>query len=624
MSTSDFTNEPELDPKAPVVRPEPPRIVNLPTSFDMSEFFSEAVELQPFVSETAEPERVIEGDAGTNAPGAPTASVLEFPAHAPESPLVRSASAPPSDGVVTLVDILENQGGMTWRESVALVHQLCLELKEQSPHLPILLDPRNIQITQSGDVRLLPGQIGGDPLVMQIGRLLQTMVMGKAAPPELRLLVAQATFELPIFESIEDVDRALVKIERLDDSDLEEPDPDPLAVPAQGLATTREFGVDRPFTQPRPIRPPAQPRRTGRRMPAIAAVLSGYSARIVAGALIVVAIAILLVNPPHYLWRDPARPTSAALGTFGVGKPAAHSEGQPTAPAPQEGSPAAPVAPGLALESGVKPEAPRRSVGTVGGSRVPTANGVATSTRTDRSAPAASTVRTETVAPPPAITPRESERRASELVAQGRTAQAAMVFDALLMSNPLYEPKATDLTPESLAAFRTSQKLLLPGLAARGYDRAKAALGSGDIDRALAVAKETAAILDRPAANATPDQRQRLDELLEQATVARATVDEIIYTAADAGVIPPRPLSRQFPAATPMGVPPHRVGTLEMIIAKDGSVEFVKLHTPLNRYHERMIVSAAKAWTYRPAMKAGKPVKYRLTVQINLPENGTY
>jgi len=71
-------------------------------------------------------------------------------------------------------------------------------------------------------------------------------------------------------------------------------------------------------------------------------------------------------------------------------------------------------------------------------------------------------------------------------------------------------------------------------------------------------------------------------------------------------------------------VPPHRVGTLEMIVGKDGTVEFVKLHTPLNRYHERMIVSAAKAWLYRPATKGGRPVRYRLTVTINLPENGTY
>ena len=38
----------------------------------------------------------------------------------------------------------------------------------------------------------------------------------------------------------------------------------------------------------------------------------------------------------------------------------------------------------------------------------------------------------------------------------------------------------------------------------------------------------------------------------------------------------------------------------------DGSVEHVKLNTPLNRHHERMIVSPAKAWQFRPATKGGR------------------
>jgi hypothetical protein len=52
-------------------------------------------------------------------------------------------------------------------------------------------------------------------------------------------------------------------------------------------------------------------------------------------------------------------------------------------------------------------------------------------------------------------------------------------------------------------------------------------------------------------------------------------------------------------------------------------VENVRLHTPLNRHHERMIVSPAKAWRYRPATKNGRPVRYRILVKVNLPESGT-
>ena len=100
---------------------------------------------------------------------------------------------------------------------MAVVQQICLYLKENSPNSPILLDPRTIQISDKGEVQLLSGQTSSDPLVIQVGRLLRSMLMGKEAPPELRLLLSQATFELPIFESIEDVDRALAQINKLDE-----------------------------------------------------------------------------------------------------------------------------------------------------------------------------------------------------------------------------------------------------------------------------------------------------------------------------------------------------------------------------------------------------------------------
>jgi hypothetical protein len=57
-------------------------------------------------------------------------------------------------------------------------------------------------------------------------------------------------------------------------------------------------------------------------------------------------------------------------------------------------------------------------------------------------------------------------------------------------------------------------------------------------------------------------------------------------------------------------------------VGRLGDVEVVKLYTPLNRYHERMIVSAVKAWRFQPATKDGRPIRFRLTMTINLPESG--
>ena len=158
------------------------------------------------------------------------------------------------------------------------------------------------------------------------------------------------------------------------------------------------------------------------------------------------------------------------------------------------------------------------------------------------------------VAPPPS--PRDSERRATSLLAQGQLAEASRAFDSLVSSNPLYEPRTSDLTPEALAAFRTSQRLLLPVIAQRNYERAKAALDAGDADRSLALAKETMTIIDRRITNTPAELREQVADLIEQAAALAATANEIIYTEADLDVIPPRPLSRQMPVTGPIGIPP--------------------------------------------------------------------
>lgn len=226
-----------------------------------------------------------------------------------------------------------------------------------------------------------------------------------------------------------------------------------------------------------------------------------------------------------------------------------------------------------------------------------------------------------TTTPPPSA--RESQRRATALLQQGEAEAASRAFDALVMSNPLYEPRPSDLNPEALAAFRTSQRLILPVKTQRDFELAKAALAAGDPDRALAYANEAKAIIDRRLADTPPQLREQLNALIAQATEDIAATNEIVYTDADRDVVPPRQLTRQMPITGPTGVPANRVGWLDMIIGRDGTVERVKLNTPLNRHHERMIVSPAKAWKFRPATKAGRAVRYRISIKVNLPESGT-
>jgi hypothetical protein len=584
------------------------------------------VPLQPEITEVRLvpdfPERPTAVDSEpvvTAAKAAKAATITEFPVHATRPPTPATVALVPSP--VTLVDLLEKQGGLEWRQAVAVIHQICGVLKQQPPHQPILLEPRNILITHEGHVRLLPALSSGDPLVIQLGRLLRTMLTGNDAPPELRLLLAQATFELPIFESVEDVDRALVQLERLDHRGAKT---NPIV---QTPTDTRSTSSEPASRSGRSILPrPHAGRRSSTKKSSLLGGLYAHGVYVAIAALAAVALTALITIKPSLLWptvTPAASTTTAAVAPAIVATTPAPAERTveaaspaPTGPAPSDANARLPVtipAPPLVP---VDPPRPRDR-GRATSSR-PTAT-VVVAGATDGSAGDSTPART----PATAAASRESERRAASLIAQGQTQKAGIVFDALLLSNPLYEPDPTSLTPEALEAFRTSQRNLLPNIAQKNLDRARAALAAGDADRALSLGREVAAILDRRVAEAPAHLREQVDEMIDAASAAKSQADDIVYTAADKGVVAPRELSRQFPASGPLGVPPHRVGTLEMIIDKDGGVEFVKLHTPLNRYHERMIVSAAKAWRYRPATRNGKPVKYRLTVRINLPESGT-
>jgi hypothetical protein len=91
-----------------------------------------------------------------------------------------------------------------------------------------------------------------------------------------------------------------------------------------------------------------------------------------------------------------------------------------------------------------------------------------------------------------------------------------------------------------------------------------------------------------------------------------------VYTAADPGVIPAVLVKPHLPAEPPSDVPPWEVGTLELMVNTAGTVDQVHLISPYNRYQERMLVAAAKAWIFQPATRDGRPVRFRARIRVTL------
>jgi periplasmic protein TonB len=89
-----------------------------------------------------------------------------------------------------------------------------------------------------------------------------------------------------------------------------------------------------------------------------------------------------------------------------------------------------------------------------------------------------------------------------------------------------------------------------------------------------------------------------------------------VYSAADADVRPPQLERPQLPTERLRGITDEVAGDLELLVLEDGSVGEVRLVPPSNRVQDRMLLSAAKAWRFRPAERAGRVVKYRVRIPI--------
>ena len=99
------------------------------------------------------------------------------------------------------------------------------------------------------------------------------------------------------------------------------------------------------------------------------------------------------------------------------------------------------------------------------------------------------------------------------------------------------------------------------------------------------------------------------------ATLGAEPRDRRVYTADDADVEPPtmrRPQLQREPRADTEPSDSY----VEIVVDERGEVTQVRLRSSDLSLNDRMIVAAAKAWQFEPAMKDGHPVKYVLRLPV--------
>jgi hypothetical protein len=243
--------------------------------------------------------------------------------------------------------------------------------------------------------------------------------------------------------------------------------------------------------------------------------------------------------------------------------------------------------------------------------------------------------------------------RALCLLGLGRTRDAERALEVMVTRKPMLALSENEYSPRLVALFRDVRKRALPSAAQRLYSVAKADYENKNYEAAAAGFKQVLQVI----ADVDPkDQTPTLADVKELAggfltlaetKAAAASVPPVsqtapvaaapktpaaapppsapmLYTLADVDVKPPVVVEQQVPAWRLTSNFPDRAfrGRLELVIDEAGVVETVTLEESVWPAYDAVLVQAARKWRYQPAMKDGKPVKFRRLLEINIdPKN---
>jgi TonB family protein len=232
--------------------------------------------------------------------------------------------------------------------------------------------------------------------------------------------------------------------------------------------------------------------------------------------------------------------------------------------------------------------------------------------------------------------------RAFCLLALGRSADAEQAIEAVVAAEPSFQPGETDASPRIRSAFTTVRRRMLPSIIQQKYAQAKVAYDRKEFGAAAdgfayvltALADQDVAVEARqPPLSDLKTLAGGFQELAAKAAapppppppapVVAAPAPPPppaaprIYTGGETGVTPPVVVNQMLPPFPGQVIIP-RNGKLEVVIDENGAVESATMTGSVNQNYDAMVLTATKAWRYRPATLNGVPVKFRKTVQITI------
>lgn len=250
-----------------------------------------------------------------------------------------------------------------------------------------------------------------------------------------------------------------------------------------------------------------------------------------------------------------------------------------------------------------------------------------------------------------AASPSPQERQSIELyrtlclVAIGSTDEANKAIEAMVSRDPLYRPNMDEVPPRLRTVFSDARKRMLPAIIQERYIVAKTAFDRGDMKIAADGFTQVLMALADPDIEAAAKQSPLSDLRVLASGFNDLTVralapppvavvplvpsappppppvtvpsEPVVYTQDDKNVTPPVTVRQELPQY-PGRVIFDRAGIIEVIIDTTGAVESATMLESLEPLYNRLLLTAARTWTYRPARLDGNPVKYRKRIQVSL------
>ncbi|MGE5360171.1 MAG: energy transducer TonB [Bacteroidales bacterium] len=228
--------------------------------------------------------------------------------------------------------------------------------------------------------------------------------------------------------------------------------------------------------------------------------------------------------------------------------------------------------------------------------------------------------------------------RAFCLLAMARTSDAEQVVAQMFETRPRFVLDEREASPRVVAAFRDIRRRQLPTLVQQAYTRGRDAY---DQKRFEAAAEDFRLVNELAADPDVPADRQLIKDLQTLSAGFLALIDASkpeppkpppvapppvvdppsppprpFYTTVDRDVTPPVVINQEMPP-WPSG---YRIfqakGLLEVLIDEKGQVESATWRTRIQPLFDAAVLERAKTWQYRPATRAGQPVKYLKRVEI--------